>query len=58
MAEPRRYYVRSPDGRTILGLDAEEAARAATRWRYFCARPGRLSKWERPAPVLPWGLAP
>ena len=29
MAAPRRYYIRSPDGRAIFGLDAQEAARAA-----------------------------
>jgi hypothetical protein len=28
MAEPRRYYVRSPDGRMIFALDAAAAAAA------------------------------
>ena len=29
MAEARRYYVRSPDGRAIFGFDTQQAARAA-----------------------------
>ena len=47
--------LRSPDGQAIFGCESPEGTERAYG---DGARPGRLSQWERQAPVLAQGLVP